>query len=788
MNRRLVHAASALAVIAAAFAGSAGLSYSAAAWPPPVAPLPSSTAALSPTEELKTIVMAPGFHASLAAADPMLDNPVSMSWDFDGRLWVIEYPPYMANGAIDGSTMFEPRSRISILESTKGDGVFDKRTIFADGLVLPRSVLVVGPGQALVHEPDGVFLMKDTNGDLKSDTKERVASNFGAFKGDVEHTGNGLFWAMDNTIYNSEIGLAFKWKAGKLTPILAASSGQYGVTQDNYGRIYRETNSSAPNVSYVSDTYYARSSLFSRKRGIAEWIGGPTRDANVVWPIRPTPGENRAYSDNYLRADGTARELTSAGAPMVYRGAAMPGIAGDIFTPEPVANLIVRYRLGDTGSGLGLRRAYEKGEFMASTDERFRPVYMTTGPDGAIYVADMYSGVIQGSVYITHYLADYIRKNGLDNEYGANGRIFRVVQDGARLGSSHPALSKATPQQLVDALGAPDGWRRDMAQRWMVAQNVQAAVPALGKLLQTSRDPLAKIHALWTLDGLDAVTPAQALAALGDSSRDVRVAAIRISERWLGQPNSPVTRAVLDLIGHTGNDWAVQQQLAASAGALGDSQRVGAILAICDAYGGDYITLDAALSGLKPADLAPALRQYLTQTAGQEWSQAREQTITTLATALFRTGAPADTAQLLTTLAASQTPAWQRTAILLGGEVVLLGTRDPGLAPALPSGNFGSQNVPGDTGTAAFPDFVRATNAANAAGNAAFNATYRPPAPPASSALKSIDGSPTIVLAAEPTALTALANGTGGDARTRTRLKALLESIVWPGKPGYTPG
>lgn len=786
MKRRLVHAASALAILSLGLAGFAGLSYSAAAWPPAVT-TPPSTVALSPADELKTIVMAPGFHASLAAADPLLDNPTAMSWDYDGRLWVIEYPPYMANGAIDGSTMFEPRSRISILESTKGDGVFDKKTVFADGLVVPRSILVVAPGEALVHEPDGVFLMKDTNGDLKADTKERVAGSFGAFKGDVEHTGNGLFWGIDNVIYNSEIGLAFKWKAGKLVPILAASSGQFGVTQDDYGRIYRETNSSAPTVSYVSDTYYARTPIFSRKRGVAEWMGGASRDANVVWPIRPTRGENRAYSDNYLRADGTARELTSAGGLHLYRGAAMPGVEGDIFTPEPSANLIVRYHLADNGSGLSIRRAYEKGEFMASTDERFRPVFMTTGPDGAIYVSDMYSGVIQGSVYITHYLADYIRKNGLDNEYGANGRIFRIVQDGAKLTDAHPNLSKATPQQLVDALASADGWRRDMAQRRIVAGNIRAAVPLLGALLQTSRNPLARIHALWTLDGLDAVTPAQALAGLRDPSRDVRVAAIRISERWLGDANAPVTKAVFDMIGATGNDWAVQQQLAASAGSFGDSQRVAAILAVCDAYGDDYVTLDAALSGLKPADLAPALRRVLAQTARQEWSQARDQTITSLATGLFRTGSATDQSELLSTMAAAQTPAWQRTSILLGGEVVLLGTRDPGLAPALPSGNFGPQAVPGDLGTAAFAAFVQATNQANSVGNAAFNATYpQMTLPP--SALKRIDGSPTIVLNSEPTTLTALANASTGDARTRTRLKTLLDSIVWPGKPGYTPG
>ncbi|OJU09293.1 MAG: hypothetical protein BGN86_01590 [Caulobacterales bacterium 68-7] len=709
-----------------------------------------------------------------------------MSWDFDGRLWVIEYPTYMLNGAIDGSMMFLPKSRVSVLESTKGDGVFDKKTVFADGLVLPRSVLVLGPGDVLVHEPNGVFRMRDTNGDLKADTKEQVLGSFGAFKGDVEHTGNGLFWGLDNVIYNSEIGLAMKWKAGKLEPILAASSGQYGVTMDDYGRLYRETNSSAPTVSYVADSYYARNPLLPRKRGVAEWVGGPSRDANVVWPIRPTPGQNRGYTANYFRADGTARELTAAGGLHLYRGAAMPDLAGDIVTTEPSGNLVARYRTYDTGSGVYLRKAYEQGEFMASTDERFRPVYVTSGPDGAVYVADMYSGVIQSTAYITQYLANYIRRNKLDDEGGENGRIFRITQDGAKLASGKPNLSKASPAQLVASLASPDGWRRDMAQRFIVAQNVRAAVAPLGKLLQTSKDPLARVHALWTLDGLDAITPEQVLAAYRDPSRDVRAAAIRISERWLGDAASPVTQAYLAMIGNAGGDWAVQYQLAASAGALGDGQRVKGILAAADAYGGDYIALDAALSGLKLTDVAPAAKQYLAETGRQEWSQAREQALTTLSTAVLRGGSPAEVGDLLTTLAAADTPAWQKAAILTASEVALLGARDPGQAPALPTGNFGPWGTPDGQGNSAFPQFVSEKNAANAKGNAEFAAAYPLPVAPRG-ALRSVGGAPTLVLTAEPAGLTAMTTGTGGDARMRTRAKALADLVVWPGKPGYTP-
>ncbi len=787
MRHRVLKTASVLALIAAAGLSVSASNLSAAeAWPPAVSPVMPSTRPLSPAEELKTIVMAPGYRAELAAAEPLLDNPAAMSWDYDGRLWVTEYPPWMENGAIDGSTMFNPTSRISVLEDTNADGVFDKKTVFADKLVLPRSVLVLGPGDALVHEPKGVFRMRDTNGDGVADTKEEVLGSFGAFKGDVEHTGNGLFWGIDNVIYNSEIGLAMKWKGGKLTPILAASSGQYGVAMDDYGRVYRETNSAAPIVSYLSDAYYARNPQFTRKRGVAEWLGGPSRDANVVWPIRPTPGQNRAYSANFLRADGTAREYTAAGGLGIYRGTAMPELRGDIFSPEAAANLVARSKLQDTGSGLSLRKAYERGEFMASTDERFRPVYITAGPDGALYVADMYTGVIQSTGFITNYLAAYIRKNSLDVEGGKNGRLFRITHDGPKLANPSPNLSKATPQQLVDALASRDGWRRDMAQRWLVIHDVKAATPLLGRLLATSKDPIARIHALWTLDGLDAVTPAQVLAGLKDPSRDVRVAAIRIGERWLGDANSPVTQAVVAMVGNTGNDWAVQYQLAASAGALSDSQRVRTILLIADAYGDDYIALDAALHGLKPADVGPAIRQLRTGAARLEWSQARDQALTTLAMVQFRYGSPAEVSDLLAALTAPDVPAWQKTSILLGGEIVLIGTRDPGLAPPLPTGNFGSQSVADGSGNSAFPKFVSEKNAAANAGNAEFAAAYpQLKLPP--SAMRPIGGAPTIVLAAEPANLTAEVAGTGGDARTRARIKALLDLIVWPGKPGYTP-
>ena len=760
-----------IALVAGGGLGTEALSAAAGAWPPAVKAAPASTVALSPQQELATLTVAPGYSIQLAAAEPLIDNPIVLKWDFDGRLWVLETPTYIEEPS--SASLHEPRSRISILEDTNDDGLMDKRTIFAENMILPRSMLILSPGKALIVEPPGVYLLEDTNGDLVSDSKKEMVLPFGAFKGDFEHTGNGLLWGLDNIIHNSEIGMAFRWRNGALQPVTDISRGQWGLAMDDYGRIYREGNSSAPQVAYVQNPYLARTREYTRRRGGDEWIGGPTREANLVWPIRPTPGLNRAYVTNFLRADGTLKEFTAAGGLALYRGAAMPGLKGDIFTPEPAANLISRFVVKDSGSGIFARKAYERGEFIASTDERFRPVWIEAGPDGALYVADMYSGIIQDTTQISKYLLGYITANGLDNQYGANGRIFRIVQNGVRT-TPVRALSKATAPELVALLASPDGWYRDAAQRLLIVNNMRQAVPLLAQLAAGAPDPLTRIHALWTLDGLDAVTPAQAAAALGDPSRDVRVTGLRIAERFIGAPG-PVTTAFLRVIGDTGNDWSVRYQLAASAGALGDPDRVRALTQIIDLYGADYIALDAALSGFRTGDSLAVVEALLAQ---HEDTISRRNALRSMSMGLLSSGTKADVSRLLARAAGTGVQAWQRDAILAGGEIVLLGNPDPGLPPPLPASGFGPQAVPGGLGDSAFPDRVAEVAAATRKYNAEFAAKYPPPpAPP--SAMTSVAGVPTVVLDAAPAELVTLAAGQGAPA---SRAKGLLDFITWPGK------
>ncbi len=169
-------------------------------WPPARRAGPASPA-LSPEEERQTFSVPPGYHVELVAAEPLVDSPIVVDFDPDGRLWVLETPAFLPD--LSGRDSHEPINRVAVLEDTDNDGRMDKRTVFADGLVMPRALKVLDHG-VLVGEPPNLWLMKDTNDDLKADTKELIANTFGRAAAGIEHNANGLFWAMDNTMYTSE--------------------------------------------------------------------------------------------------------------------------------------------------------------------------------------------------------------------------------------------------------------------------------------------------------------------------------------------------------------------------------------------------------------------------------------------------------------------------------------------------------------------------------------------------------------------------------------------------------
>ena len=270
--------------------------------PSAVRPVADTSPVLSPEEEMKTFVTAPGYRVELVASEPMIQDPILIDWDPDGRMWAIELVGYMLD--MQASRELDPLGRIVVLEDTDDDGRMDKRTVFADGLVLPRALKVLDRG-VLVGEPPNLWLMKDTNRDLKMDTKELVTDTYGRREANVEHNANSLLWALDNWIYTAEADTFLRLKNGKFEVQKTLSRGQWGATQDDAGYVYRNNNSSALHVDLVPTHYFMRNPALSRTSGSFTFMGAPGDNLNATWPIRPTPGVNRGYQAGVLRADGT---------------------------------------------------------------------------------------------------------------------------------------------------------------------------------------------------------------------------------------------------------------------------------------------------------------------------------------------------------------------------------------------------------------------------------------------------------------------------------------------------
>jgi mono/diheme cytochrome c family protein/glucose/arabinose dehydrogenase len=739
-----------------------------AAWPPPLQPSRPDSGPLPPAESMKTFFMPPGYRVELVASEPLIQDPILIDWDPDGRLWAIEMPGYMPD--IRATTEHDPTGRIVVLEDTDDDGRMDKRTVFADGLILPRALKVLNGG-VLVGEPPNIWLMRDTNGDLKVDTKESVTDQYGRRESQVEHNANSLTWALDNWMYTSEVNMFLRWRRGRIETRRTLSRGQWGASQDDAGRIFRNTNEAVLFVDLVPTQYYARNPSMLRTRGSYESLLGDAREVNVVWPVHPTPGVNRGYQNGVLRADKSLATYTSVSSPLVYRGDRLPqDVYGNVFVAEPAANVVSRIIVEDDGEGLHARRAYEKGEFLAATDERFRPVYLSNAPDGTLYIVDMYRGIIQHRDYVTEYLRDQILARKLEQPTGL-GRIYRVVHDTTRRGPK-PALSSAPPAALVTALSHPNGWWRDTAQRLLVERSDSSVVPALAAVVQNAAaDPRARLHALWTLDGLDSVTAEMMMRAFDDRSRDIRAAAVRMAERALLQSNPPLQQALVRQI--EDQDWAVRYQLAATFGEMAENVRVPALALMLARNGDNPVLVDAAISGV--AGVEPALMERLF--GMQAPPTILEPAITMLAATVTR-GAQRDRlSQIFAWANDDARPEWQRAAIVRGAEVAVLGARMPGTPEPAQTGRAsasaaapapcptcpGSRSGPG--GAAAFPRGGGQAAAAPAGGTGRGN------------------NAPALRLDAEPRELVALA-GKGGDLGTRAT--AVVARIDWPGKGGAT--
>jgi glucose/arabinose dehydrogenase/mono/diheme cytochrome c family protein len=484
---------------------------------PPTIKIPPSPV-VPAAEALKTFKVAPGFRLELVASEPLVEDPVAMAFDPDGRMWVVEMRGYMPD--LEGRGENAPVGRVVVLEDTDGDGKADRNTVFLDRLVLPRAIALV-EGGVFVAEPPHLWLCRDRDGDLVCDEKSIVAPYGG--RGNPEHMANGLLRAIDNWVYSANTGARFRREGAQWVQGTTRSRGQWGLTQDDEGRLFYNTNPEFLRGDlvpcYSPQAYVPRSPLLNVQIVTDQ----------SVWPARVNPGVNRGYLKGFLREDGTLAQTASACGPCLYRGDAYPEeFRGNAFACDPSANVVKRIVLRAEGGTISGRNAYDRAEFIASTDERFRPVNLYTGPDGCLYVLDFYRGIIQHRAYMTSFLRNQILERGLDKPVGL-GRIYRVVHESRPPGPA-PRLSKASAAELVRHLAHPNGWWRDTAQRLLVERADAAAVPELRRLVASPAGAIARLHALWTLEGLRQLDAATLAAASADPDPRLRVAAQAIRE------------------------------------------------------------------------------------------------------------------------------------------------------------------------------------------------------------------------------------------------------------------
>ena len=521
--------------------------------------------ALTPQEELKTFQIAKGYQISLAASDPQVGDPVAAQFGPDGRLWVVEMQGYMPD--LDATTEDQPHGRVVVLEDKDGDGVFETSTVFLDKVVMPRALALHRDG-VLVGAPPHLWFCRDTNGDGKADEKIEVATDFGVRVdparpqlANPERAPNAMLWGHDNWLYVGAYTARFKFKDGRWQRGLSNFRGQWGLSQDDYGHLFHNSNSDQMRADVIPSSYLNRNPNLGRTSGL-NW---KVAKEQLVWPIRVNPGINRGYRPEMLR-EFKLKEFTAACSPYIYRSDLFPGDAyGNAFVCEPAGNLIKRNVVKSEGGTLVATPYYDQTEFLASTDERFRPVSLLTGPDGALYVIDLYRGIIQHRISLTTYLREQIVKRGLDKPL-ALGRVWRIAPEGAAVVPAKK-LSAMTPAELVAELASGNSWRRETAQRLLVeAAQDDAIDAALVALAKDSTSPMGRVHALWTLEGRGAVKAEAVLAGMAHADPRVRAAAIRVSESLMATSDRDAIVARWTELAASEAVTEVQQQLALSIG------------------------------------------------------------------------------------------------------------------------------------------------------------------------------------------------------------------------------
>lgn len=500
----------------------------------------SSPFSKSAEEALSTFTIEPGFKIELVASEPFINDPVDMTIDEYGRMYVVEMPgmPLDKSG----------KGRVRLLSDTDGDGKMDSSTVFADSLILPVGVMRWKKG-VIVTDPPNVYYMEDTNNDGKADIKETMLTGFDT--SNLEANVNNPMYGLDNWIYLAVLpvgkshGIHY---AGDTSIILPESSvrfrpeqhkleslsgkTQFGQTFDQWGNDLMVNNSNHIFQEVIAARYLERNPDL-----VVSNATQTLADHSEVFATTKNPEYQMLTNIGVF---------TSACGLTAYLGGAFPEKYNSnvTFVAEPVSNLIHVDHLVPDGVTFKAKSMLDHKDFLTSTDPYCRMVNMYVGPDGALYVADFYRQVIEGPEFMSE---DVLKKVDLYNGTG-KGRIYRISATDAAppKWTSGLKLGDASDEELVNNLENKNIWWRRNSQRLLVDRNSDKAVPLLVKMAQNSNSPMGRLHALWTLEGMNKLTPDLIINALKDPEAGIRENAIKLAELHLDKdPN--VVPALLTL-------------------------------------------------------------------------------------------------------------------------------------------------------------------------------------------------------------------------------------------------
>src|SRR5579871_346584 len=572
---------------------------------------------LSPRDEQATFRLPKGFEIDLVAAEPDVIDPVAMAFDEDGRIFVAEMRGYPNGGVATGHIT---SGQIKVLEDRDGDGVYETSRVYADGLRFPSGVQP-WRGGLLVADAPNIFYLEDTKGTGKADRRRVLYTGFSV--SNVEQVINSLQWGLDNWVYGCAGGeggtirspekpdmkpLTLRGRGVRFHPqtpgSLEATSGggQYGLAADEWENWFTATNCQHLRHIVLPDHYLRRNPALAVS---AVTLDIPDHGA-ACKVHRLSPFEAWRVERTMRRKEGKggydprrfpATELvpggyiTSACSPVVYAAADFPAAyRGNTFVCDPANNLIHRDVLVENGATFIAKRATDEQdrEFLASTDNWFRPVHLTLGPDGALYVLDFYREVIETPLS----LPDDIKKR-LNLESRGRGRIWRIsATDQPR---RKPSLRKASTTKLVNYLQDENIWWRLTAQRLLIERQDTSAEKPLREIAHASKLAAGRAHALWTLHGLKQLNEEDIEFALKDTEAGVREQGLRLAEERL-----PVSKDLRAAVAELADDPSprLRFQLALTLGEGISGKTIRALARVVRQDAGDPWTQTAVLSSL----------------------------------------------------------------------------------------------------------------------------------------------------------------------------------------------